>query len=241
MYYASSHDIALLDELAIRHGLDIAQMMELAAWHLMTLCILMNIAKQDYIVILAGKGNNGGGGIAAARHMYNYGWKRVRIVLAEKDKHLSPNAAHHLALARKMRVPVVSYHSHSKDAKDDIERADVIIDALLGSNLSGDPRGPYAELITLANDASAQIIALDIPSGLNPNTGGCHNPCIKADATLMLALAKHCCRVRKDREHLGNVYLADLGVPAWMYDLVHPGARPSFSSTGIVSISPIDG
>ena len=189
MHYASSQDMTLLDEIAVRHGLDIRQMMELAAWHMMTLFTMMGIAKQSHIVILAGKG-----------------------------------------------LPVIDFAVHAADARDDIERADIMIDALLGYNISGDPRGAYAELITLANAAHAKIIAYDLPSGLNPNTGGCHDPCIKAEATLMLALAKHCCRVRKDREHLGKVYLADLGIPAWMYDLVQPGSRPHFSSTGIVPL-----
>ena len=236
MHYASSQDMTLLDEIAVRHGLDIRQMMELAAWHMMTLFTMMGIAKQSHIVILAGKGNNGADGIAAARHLVNYGWKRIRIILAEPEKQLSQDAQHYLVIAKKLRLPVIDFAVHAADARDDIERADIMIDALLGYNISGDPRGAYAELITLANAAHAKIIAYDLPSGLNPNTGGCHDPCIKAEATLMLALAKHCCRVRKDREHLGKVYLADLGIPAWMYDLVQPGSRPHFSSTGIVPL-----
>ncbi len=236
MHYASSQDMALLDDLAVRHGLQIRQMMELAAFHMVALFDILHIAKDSKVVILAGKGNNGGDGIAAARHLVNYGWKRVRIVLAESEQQLTPDAAHHLALAKKMRLPILHADVHEEDIASDITDADVIIDALLGYRLEGNPRGTYATLISHANHSHAEVISYDLPSGMNANTGGCADPSIIADATLMLALPKTCCQTRQDNTHLGDVYLADLGIPVWMYDLVSPGARPHFQSTGLLAL-----
>jgi NAD(P)H-hydrate epimerase len=95
--------------------------------------------------------------------------------------------------------------------------ADLILDGLIGYSLKGAPRGHTAELITWANAASAPILALDVPSGLDAGTGTVHNPTIRAAATMTLALPKLGLRVSEAKPFIGELYLANIGVPRELY------------------------
>jgi NAD(P)H-hydrate epimerase len=93
----------------------------------------------------------------------------------------------------------------------------LILDALIGYGLSGDPRQPVAGWIEKANKARRPILALDAPSGLDTTSGIPGNPCIKAAATLTLALPKMGLLTREAKDYVGNLYLADISVPPGLY------------------------
>ena len=95
-----------LDKLAVQNGLEIRQMMELAGWHMISLFNILRISRQSPIVVIVGKGNKGGDGLSAARHLANYGWE-VSVILLSKI--ISADALHHLSLLKKMRVPIIVY------------------------------------------------------------------------------------------------------------------------------------
>ena len=139
-------------------------------------------AMQEYgpesVMVMVGPGHNGGGGLVAARHLVNRGVHVVAVLI--RTDQLSPTTAHQLKTLREMGVPLVQVSPP----------ASVVVDALIGYSLEGEPRGHFAELIDWANQQSSPVISLDIPSGLDATTGRISGHCIPADATLTLALPK---------------------------------------------------
>jgi NAD(P)H-hydrate epimerase len=160
------------------------------------------------IACLCGAGNNGGGGLVAARHLHNWG-AEVVLVLAYETSRLKEVPAHQLNILTQVGVEAV--------LKPDLYKADLIIDALIGYGLSGNPRQPVAGLIEKANNSGCPILALDAPSGLDTTTGVPGNPCIKANATLTLALPKIGLMTSKVEDYVGQLYLADISVPRELY------------------------
>jgi len=205
-------DRVMVDELHI----GLIQMMENAGRN------LADLAQHRYlpaeVVVLAGPGGNGGGGLVAARHLANRG-VQVRVVLAGEDSQV-PAAQRQLDILRRMDVPI---------SAEPPDHSDVVVDALIGYSLRGNPRGRAASLITWANARPTPVLSLDTPSGLDVTTGVAATPCVRADATLTLALPK---LGLVGSPEVGDLYLADISVPAQVYvrfgyTVGHPFARGS--------------
>jgi NAD(P)H-hydrate epimerase len=96
-------------------------------------------------------------------------------------------------------------------------RPDLIVDGVIGYSLKGPPEGAAADLIRWANTQSVPVLALDVPSGVNSATGEPYDPTIRASATLTLALPKEGLRSPGAERHVGELYLADIGVPPSLY------------------------
>jgi NAD(P)H-hydrate epimerase len=160
------------------------------------------------IICLCGAGNNGGGGLVAARHLHNWG-AEVDVTLAFEIARLKELPAHQWNILTQMGLET--------SVKLDLAAADLIIDALIGYGLSGDPRQPVAGWIDSANESMTPILALDAPSGLDTTSGIPGNPCIKATATLTLALPKTGLLTPQVKDYVGNLYLADISVPRELY------------------------
>jgi NAD(P)H-hydrate epimerase len=160
------------------------------------------------IICLCGAGNNGGGGLVAARHLHNWG-AEVDVTLAFEIARLKELPAHQWNILTQMGLET--------SVKLDLAAADLIIDALIGYGLSGDPRQPVAGWIDSANESMTPILALDAPSGLDTTSGIPGNPCIKATATLTLALPKTGLLTSQVKDYVGNLYLADISVPRELY------------------------
>jgi len=223
MYYATAKEMERLDKLAVENGLEIRQMMELAGWHMVSLFETLRISKLSSVVVMVGKGNKGGDGLSAARHLANHGWDVSVILLSET---ISADSRHHLGLLKKMRVPTMIYENNKSKARWVIEHSTVLIDALIGYHLDGPPRGLFKEVIELMNKSGKKIIAYDLPSGIDATTGECLHPCIQARATLSLALPKRAFKVKKSTVACGKIFLADIGIPNFLYDRIHGGSRP---------------
>ena len=226
MYYATAKEMEQLDKLAVQSGLEIRQMMELAGWHMVSLFEVLRISKLSSVVVVVGKGNKGGDGLVAARHLANRG-QDVSVILLSED--ISANSRHHLNLLKKMRVPVTMYERNKHKAKSMIENSAILIDALIGYHLAGAPRGLFKEVIELIKSVSGKkIISYDLPSGVDATTGECLYPCIQADVTLSLALPKRAFKVKKTKVACGKIFLADIGIPNFLYDRIRKGSRPRF-------------
>ncbi len=192
-----------VDRVAVEElGIDLVQMMENAGRSLAHLSI--RIFEPESVTVLAGSGGNGGGGLVAARHLANRG-VTPRVVLSRDEAELGSVPAHQLDILRRMRLAV--------DAEP--PAADLVIDALIGYSLRGDPRGRSAQLIAWANGQQAPILALDLPSGLDATSGQPATPCIGAAATLTLALPK--AGLLKAPDLTGRLYLADISIPPMVY------------------------
>jgi NAD(P)H-hydrate epimerase len=185
------------------------QMMENAGRNLAELVrrYLGGKVEGQYVVVLCGTGNNGGGGLVAARHLHNWG-ARVDAILAGVPDRLKEIPAHQWRIAQKMGLPAASAQ---------LERADLIVDALIGYGMTGSPRPPVADWIERANASARPILALDAPSGLDTTTGISADICIRATATLTLALPKTGLLYAGAQPFVGDLYLADISVPPELY------------------------
>ena len=211
------------------YGITLLQMMENAGRHRAALArrLLGGKVTGRRIVVLCGAGNNGGGGMVAARHLHNWGAK-VQVQLVADASRLKEAPAHQWRTARVLGL----------EAKmpPDLIRADLIIDALIGYGLSGDPRADVAPWIERANAARGTILALDAPSGLDTSTGVPGQPCVRATATLTLALPKTGLLAPGARPVVGQLYLADIGVPPELYQQLGLAVPAVFAVDEIVAI-----
>jgi NAD(P)H-hydrate epimerase len=183
------------------------QMMENAGRNL-ALLALESLGKnweQAKIVVLAGSGGNGGGGICAARHLANRG-ANVRLCLATPE--------------RLGEVPAWQYKVYQSTSGKEVkpgqlgnDLADLILDAVIGYSLQSAPSGVAADLILWANETKASILALDVPSGVDSTTGDTPGDFMRAHSTMTLALPK----TGLLPEKTGDLFLADIGIPEETY------------------------
>jgi NAD(P)H-hydrate epimerase len=146
--------------------------------------------------------------MVAARHLHNWGADVHLLLAADRDR-LKDVPAHQLHILDAMGVPRVS--------ADVLEADDLVVDALLGYGLVGNPRRRMAELIERVNQSSCPVLALDAPSGLDTTTGRPGTPCVQATATLTLALPKTGLLTMAGRAKAGDLYLGDISVPPGLY------------------------
>jgi NAD(P)H-hydrate epimerase len=200
-----------VDRLMIEEfGITLVQMMENAGRNLADLArrLLGGEVRGKRIAVFCGGGNNGGGGLVAARHLHNWGAEVLYKVIANPDR-MKEIPMHQLRILQAMGL--------KNNGVINLEGVDLVIDALVGYGLIGDPRGPIAAWIERINASDRPILALDTPSGLDTTSGIPGNPCIRAKATLTLALPKTGLLTQQARPYIGELYLADISVPAKLY------------------------
>ena len=161
------------------------------------------------VACLVGGGNNGGDGMVAARHLANWGAEVNVIVGATKDR-MKDVPLEQLHVLEKMGIPILLGDYNLRDY-------DLLIDGLIGYGLEGNPREKIAVMIKDANASGRPILALDLPSGMNATTGEAYDPCIKAIATITLALPKTGFLTPGASPYIGSLYLADISIPQKVY------------------------
>lgn len=155
--------------------------------------------------VLCGKGNNGGDGFVAARHLHNRGLD-VTCYLAGAPGDLRGDARTNLDLALRLGIPVREEVPQRLDGN-------LLIDALLGTGFQGEPRGPVEELIRLANDSGLPVLAVDVPSGLNADTGRAPGTVVRAVETVTFGLPKLGLLSYPGRELAGEITVAEISLP----------------------------
>lgn len=171
------------------------------------------------VIVLAGRGGNGGGGLVCARRLHNWG-AHVHTITTHPDDHYRGVPAHQLDILRRMDVPVTTAAKNTaiEDQFPNIVSVDLIVDAIIGYSLSGATRGTAAHMIAWANTHRAPVLSLDIPSGIDSTSGKAYSPAIHATATLTLAMPKKGLRAVDTVDYVGELYLADISVPPALYD-----------------------
>ncbi len=197
-----------VDRIAVEEtGPNLWQMMENAGRNLALQSIeaLSGGWRNADIVVLAGTGGNGGGGICAARHLAN---RRGRVTLV-----LSNPAR--LSEVTRFQHQVYQATPGREVRLDDLDagRGDLIVDAVIGYSLSGAPRGVAGEMIEWANANSAPILSMDVPSGVDSTTGEAPGVAARPEWTMTLALPK----TGLNAERTGALFLADIGIPVTVY------------------------
>jgi NAD(P)H-hydrate epimerase len=167
------------------------------------------------VIGLVGSGNNGGDAAVALRHLVNWGTV-VCAELAASQERMRESARTQIGrlllatTADPVEVAVV--HDASQRGLRDLE-ADLIIDGLLGYSAQGAPRDTMANVIDAANASNLPILAVDLPSGIDPDTGAAPGTAIRAAATVTLALPKPGLLAAEARRYVGQLVLADIGIP----------------------------
>ena len=217
-------------------GITLMQMMENAGRHLATLAReqLGGSVETKRVIVLAGRGNNGGGGMVAARRLANWG-AEVSVILAGPPEEYRDVPGYQLEILKNMRVPIFQTRRDARQHRVVLE-GDLILDALIGYGLSDAPTGMTRTLIQAANDSGVPILALDAPSGLDTTTGTVYDPCIRAEATLTLALPKVGLLGNAARAVVGELYVADISVPPSVYSAMGIQAPNIFAEHEIVHI-----
>jgi len=159
------------------------------------------------ILIFVGLGNNGGDGLVMARHLVGYGANVTVILLGTPDKIKTDESNWNWSLLQKMP----SVKLLSGDSFDFNFKPDVIIDGILGTGITGDIREPYASAINFINKTNCYKFAVDVPSGLDPQTGETANIFTKCDMTVTFHKMKQGIPKRKDLT--GELYAEKIGIP----------------------------
>jgi len=166
------------------------------------------------VSVFAGPGNNGGDGLVIARHLHKHGARPHVFLLVEPEK-LKGDAATNLGIAQKMSIPVhpVLSIDDLNNLEDQLGRSRLVIDAIFGTGLTREVTGHFAEAIKRINMFSCPVVAVDIPSGLNSDTGLPLGQCVQADLTVTFGLAKVGQVVQPGARYVGNLEVVDIGIP----------------------------
>jgi hydroxyethylthiazole kinase-like uncharacterized protein yjeF len=210
MYVVSADEMRALDRYTIDQiGISALVLMENAGRAVAEEVLACCQPPLRRIAVLTGKGNNGADGIVAARHLLD-AYCEVTLIFAEDPHQLRNEAAVQRDIADKLGIPFIIYNENSPIHW---ENFDGIIDALLGTGSQGSPRGALADLIREANSSMLPIVAVDIPSGLNADTGAPFDPCIQAKVTVALAFSKRGLEQEPGVQRSGKVVVRYIGIP----------------------------
>ena len=165
-----------------------------------------DISKKS-VIIFAGLGNNGGDGLVMARHLSGYGMSITVVMLGEPEKIKTEESQWNWKLLEKMpSVKLITGTNTNFDYEPDI-----IIDAILGTGISGQIREPYASAINFMNNSNAFKFAVDVPSGLDPDTGNTASIVVKANLTVTFHKMKKGIPRRNDL--CGKIIVEKIGIP----------------------------
>jgi NAD(P)H-hydrate epimerase len=199
----SSAQAREVDRLAAeRFSIPVSWLMEAAGWQVARHC-------RSRAYVLCGRGNNGGDGLAAARHLHR--WGRLAGVACTDLEGLAGPAAEQ---ARALRALDVAIEGEPPPGLAD---ASVVVDALLGTGLSRPVQGRLAGWIGAVNDSGRRVVSVDVPSGLDADTGRALGSCVRATLTVTLGLPKPGLLAADGPAHSGDVWVADIGVPFEAY------------------------
>src|SRR5688500_19036153 len=161
------------------------------------------------IVAFAGSGNNGGDALGALRHLSGWG-ATVSAQLSGPAERLRPLARrqHDILATIGVKLDAVALD------------ADLLIDGLLGYSVAGPPRDAVSDLIRAANVSRVPILAVDLPSGMHPDTGEPLGITVRAALTVTLALPKRGLMTTRSRVLVGDLLVADIGIPPQAFDRV---------------------
>jgi NAD(P)H-hydrate epimerase len=178
---------------------------------------------KNFVVIVCGKGNNGGDGFVIARHLDLRGIG-VKVLLLCDPTELRGDAAANFAIIQKAGLAIEVFTSGQSGGFDAekfdaaLQGAGFLVDAILGTGATGEPKSPYAEAIELMNASGVPILAVDLPSGLDCDTGAAARHTIRAAHTCTFVAAKPGFFVHGAKPFVGHIHVCDIGVPRRLID-----------------------
>jgi NAD(P)H-hydrate epimerase len=214
MMFLSRHQVRELDRRAIEEfGVPGVVLMENAGRGVAELMVRLGI--RGPVIICCGKGNNGGDGFVIARHL-DIHQVPVRIHLFGRAAELTGDAAVMHDIVARTKLPL-SIHAGPQVGADELRRefdsADWIVDALFGTGLSGPVRPPFDRVIEMMNESHARMLAVDIPSGLDCDTGLPLGTTVKATCTATFVAMKKGFANAASQQWVGQVHVVGIGAP----------------------------
>lgn len=216
MQLATAEQMRLCDRLAMEHfGISGAVLMENAGLETVE-CMARRygLFGGKVVSIFVGPGNNGGDGLVIARHLYQRGAK-PQVLLLVPDEKLQGDASLKLKAVRELPIPLVPVLSEAdlREVETELAKSDLVVDALFGTGLTREVCGHFAEAIRRINDFSCPVVAVDVPSGLNSDTGLPLGAAVRAELTCTYGLAKPGIVTEPGRTAAGTVEVIDIGIP----------------------------
>ncbi|MHB1947479.1 MAG: NAD(P)H-hydrate epimerase [Gammaproteobacteria bacterium] len=172
---------------------------------------LLSLKPTGPVVICCGKGNNAGDGFVIARYLDIHDIP-VRIILLGQSEEFKGDAQINYQILTKSGIPTRICHD-SQCLEEELVNADWIVDAIFGTGLSGEIRSPYYQMIQVINIQTAKILSIDIPSGLDCDTGKPFGIAIKAQHTATIVALKKGFNNPEAQPYLGKVTIVDIGIP----------------------------
>lgn len=163
---------------------------------------------ESAFLIFCGTGNNGGDGLALARILHQAN-RQVEVVLIGDFPHASEETTAQLKIIRALNIP-----ERESCSADEVESGRIIIDALFGIGLNRAIENPYLEAVCAINSSGAEVVALDIPSGLEADTGQVFNEAVNANRTLTIGFQKKGFERKEASQWTGKIEQLDIGYPS---------------------------
>jgi NAD(P)H-hydrate epimerase len=219
MYVLTNEQMKKVDEETIDRICPGLELMERAGRGC-TEVILHEVGEESHkAVVFCGPGNNGGDGLVIARYLGQVGW-RVSVHLLKAPERFTPDAAKNYQRLREVmekNAGVREFDATGPDwpeqALDDLADADIVVDAIFGTGVSGAPRDAALDMIMLINDCELPVFAIDIPSGVNGTTGDAPGEAVVASDTLTIGAPKVGTLFHPGKWHCGEVSVIDIGFP----------------------------
>ena len=181
-------------------------LMENAARGIAAVAQTLKTPADGLVAIVCGPGNNGGDGLAVGRHLANAGYEvALFLTVPEEAYREGSEAAINLEIVRRMGLPL-----QRELALGD---AGLVVDAIFGTGLRREVRDPFLAMIRAVNDARAPVLAVDLPSGLDADTGEILGQAVRASVTATMVAPKVGFSASKGPAHVGRVEIVDIGVP----------------------------
>jgi len=165
--------------------------------------------KSKNVLVFAGLGNNGGDGLVIARHLAGYGANVTVFLLGEPDNIRSEECSWNWSLLEKMKSVKLLTGGNLEDLNN--LEFEIIIDGILGTGISGEIREPHASAIEFINGKIFHVVAVDVPSGLNPDTGEANKRCVNANMTVTFHRMK--VGMQKRTDVCGEIFVEKIGIP----------------------------
>ena len=217
--FITSREMRALELNAEYFGISRLQLMENAG-HDIALEVASRFKPETNVVIFCGLGGNGGDGFVAARHLASMGFK-VKVVLAGKTENISSKEAFENWKALQFLKENVFIQEVTDSSLIPDVNADVIVDALLGTGVKGRLKPPILQLVKKINSVNAFRVAVDVPTGIDSDTGEVLGEAVKADITVTFYKPKK--GLENTKEYVGELIVKDIGLPKEFESLTGPG------------------